>query len=173
MPKTFDHQLNCKATIDGPPNSFAHEVHGQIITLLIGTYHVYNYSPTSRGTKGYFAYVIGHERLVFLKLGWRPSSSDIDPEHKTYERLYAERVENIPQIIAGGDVYHYGDEGPGRRLCTRTQEFLSGSKPLKRYAYRLIIETLGLPLTEYRDTWEMFRIVGHAVIGAQCLVHRN
>ena len=159
-------QLNCEATIDGPASSFAHAVYGKTLTLLIGQYHAHSYSLSGRGTKGYFAYVVGEGQLVFLKLSWRSSSSDVDPEHKTYERIYAEHVEQIPQLITGEDVRHVDDKGPGRRLCTQTQEFLPSVKPFGHYAYRLVIETLGVPLAEYRDTWIMFRIVAHAFIGA-------
>ena len=89
---------------------------GQTLTLIIGQYHAQNYSPTGRGTKGYFAYVMGQSRLVFLNLVWRANSQDIWPEHETYRNLYDANVPNIPQLITGGDVLHTS----GEKIRTRT-----------------------------------------------------
>ncbi|EKM53388.1 uncharacterized protein PHACADRAFT_147924 [Phanerochaete carnosa HHB-10118-sp] len=158
------YRLNCTATVDGPEHSFAHEVHKGTLTLLVGKYHACNYSSTGRGTKGYFAYVVGKRRLVFLKLSWRPGCSDIPPEHETYERLYEKKVEHIPQLLSGEDICHVSHRGLGRRLSTRTQEFLQSPTPLRSFAYRLVIEILGLPLAEYRNSFVMVRVVSHAVI---------
>lgn len=152
--------------------TFLRQPHNQTMTLLIGKYHVRSYSPTGRGGKGYFAYVVGGQRLVFLKLLWRPDSTEIDPEHETYARLHAKGVQNIPRVIVGEDVCHVPDSTAmgevSQPLRTLTQDFLaSESKLLPRLAYRLVIETLGIPLSEYSDSYELTRVVLDAVEGEQ------
>lgn len=156
-------QLQCNATFNGPPDSFAHHVKDQTLTLVIGRHHARNYSPTGRGTKGYFAYIVGQKRLVFVKLAWRSMSENIYPEHKTYQTLYDHNVPNIPQIITGEDVCHAATREP---LRTRTQEFMTSAwKPLERRQYRLVIETLGLPLSEYRDSFALVHATRDSVFG--------
>ena len=105
---------------------------------------------------------MGQKRLVFLKLSWRPNSRNISPEYVTCRRLYDAGVPNIPQLISGEDVRH----SSGEMLRTRTQEFMTGDRPLKCFRSRLVIETLGLPLSEYVDSYALVRVVRDAVAGA-------
>ena len=157
-------QLKCQASFDDVPGSSARP---QTLTLIIGKHNVRNYSLTGRATKGYFAYVVGQKRLVFLKLSWRPNSPNIPAEHVTYQMLYDAEVPNIPQLAAGEDACHRS----GEKLRTRTQEFMTGDKPLERLQYRLVVETLGLPLSEYVDSYALVCVIRDAVAGASYVLY--
>lgn len=72
------------------------------LTLVIGKRRIGIFSPTGRGTVGFFAYVVGQRQLVFLKDTWRGDSPGITEELETYRKLHALGVKNIPHIVAGG-----------------------------------------------------------------------
>lgn len=160
-----------------PDDSLARTSKYKTFTVLIGKYHVRNYSPTGRGTKGYIAYVLGEEReerLVFIKMGWRPESTSITPELETYKTLYKKNVEHIAQVLGGGDVYHdpffsptaCDAEGKARQLRTVSQDFIQGDADmLPRVQYRLVVETLGIPLGEYFNSFALVCAVFQAFNG--------
>lgn len=117
------------------------------------------------------------QRLVFVKMSWRSDSPDIVPELETYKRLYQKRVPFLAQVLGGGDVSHdlsvceegKDAEGNALRLATFTQERVEGEKGQwktpKRIGYRVIIETLGVPLREYYNSYALIYAVIQAFEG--------
>lgn len=165
-------QLKSLVLPNRKPGSFGASVAGQELTLLIGKYPTGSDSPIGRGTKGFFAYVVGKQRLVFLKLTWRTDDPDNTDELKIYERLKDGEVPFIPDILGGGNVHHVvvdPTQGPqpGPRLRTRTQEFTEDKhmKLLPRVQFRLVIETLCIPLVKYKHSSELLLVVLCAYTG--------
>ena len=156
------------------------------MTLLIGKYHVRNYSPTGRGTKGYFAFAVGKARLLFLKVSWRPETDEVTPEVDRYAELYEHNVPHIAQLVGGGDTKHDpreaqtpvgktakrrtrtpGDNLKTAKLRTRTQDLLNIPKLHARIQTRLIFETLGIPLSEYHESVSLVKVIRDAIEGEQ------
>lgn len=136
------------------------------LTLIIGKRRTGIFSPVGRGTVGYIAYVVGQRKLVFLKDTWRGDSPGIPEELETYRKLYELGVDNIPRIVAGGDVLHEKtDDYPDREQYTRNQEYLSTKDEniIRRKHYRLVTETLGLPLTKYHNSHAMVHVIRDAL----------
>ena len=164
-------QLECDVLPHRPHDSWAHELEGKTLTLIIGKYRVRSYSQTGRATKGYFAYVMGQNRLVFVKISWRPDTPTATPELERYAALHNAGVPHIAVLVSGGDTSHVPTEARSRRgepllLRTRTQELLGISKLYDpRIQTRLVFETLGIPLSEYLQSSSLVYVVMHALEG--------
>lgn len=159
---------------------FGTKVEGKDLTLIVGKHAVRSYSPTGRGTKGYYAYVVGEHRLVFLKLTWRLDSPQFTQEHETYHELELARVQHVPKVLAGGDICHdprvvRDPRGSPLPLRTRSQAFLlrKHKKLLPRVRYFLVLETVGVPLSEYKNSATLVRAVYHALLGALTSLSRQ
>ena len=138
------------------------------LTLVIGKYHTRSFSPTGRGTIGYIAYVVGKGQLVFMKDTWRGVSSGIPTELCTYTRLYALGVQHIAEIVGGGDVEHTDRDGHTDHCqYTQTQAYLPLREPevVRRQHFRLVTETLGLPLIEHKHSLALVHVIRDAVHG--------
>ena len=100
----------------------------------------------------------------FLKDSWRPCvPGRTRPEHLVYERLHRMNVEEkdgIVTLICGGDVYGT------RAQCTRVQkDFPDANRPVPRAHYRLVIQDIGLPLSEFRNFGELSSIFANVLKG--------
>ena len=100
----------------------------------------------------------------FLKDSWRPDvPGRTRPEHLAYQRLHrmdVEKKDDIATLICGGDV------GGTRAQCTRVQKDLpDANRPVPRVHYRLVIEDIGLPLSEFRDFGELSSIFASVLEG--------
>ena len=142
------------------------------MTLLIGKYHVRNDSLAGRGTKGYFAFAAGKARLLFLKVSWRPDTTGVTPEVDRYAELCKHNIPNIAKLVGGGDTQHDPQEAKTRigdmaKLRTRTQELFDSPKPHARIQTRLVFETLGIPLSEYRESVSLVKAVRDAIEGTR------
>ena len=110
-------------------------------------------------------------RLLFLKISWRPESEleglRIATEVERYNDLYAAEVPNILQLVCGADTKHNPSEvsRPDLRLHTRTQERLGIPKLHKRIQTRLVFETLGIPLSEYKKSTDLIAVLYQVLLG--------
>lgn len=137
-------------------------------TYLVGKPSTYCCSLTGRATKGYVAFDITRERLVFLKDAWRANSDQIHPELDTYILLNGKKVCYVPTALGGGDVsaYTWEDKSWGPPQSTLTQSFLNDPlSPLEHVHCRLILKELGRPLESYTDSAELMLVFGNAVDG--------
>ena len=152
-----------------PQDSWARGLEGKTLTLIIGKYRVRSYSPTGRATKGYFAYVMGQNRLVFVKISWRPETTTVTRELDRYAALYEAKVPHIAILVGGGDTSHVSKEAKSRgkslELRTRTQELLGITMLYPRVQTRLVFETLGIPLSEYEQPASLACVVRDALKG--------
>ncbi|KAM6501574.1 hypothetical protein JOM56_001551 [Amanita muscaria] len=62
------------------------------------------HSPFGRGTRGYAAYNLTTEEVVFLKSTWRVVGEGRMPEHEIYDVLHANDVKHIPTVVEYADV---------------------------------------------------------------------
>ena len=128
--------------------------------FLIAQPHFMSTSVVGRGTVCYIAYDVSDDRLVFIKQYWRLDSPTHHPEGEVYMRLHSKKVQFIATLIAAGDVRPIGEDAQR----TRTQEFLPGS-PAKLIQYRLIVEEVATPLSNYSDSQELVGVIYHAILG--------
>lgn len=128
--------------------------------FLIGRYLSASQSLTGRATRGFIAFDIDKERLVFLKDYWRPDAEGVYSEMDVYARLNEKGVGHVATAIGGGDV------GGPRVQVTRNQELVPETKRSKaRIHHRVILEQVGLPLETYPTSKDMINIVLGALVG--------
>ncbi|KAJ3477491.1 hypothetical protein NLI96_g10424 [Meripilus lineatus] len=145
---------------DGRPN----------LRLAIGRPRFMGGGIVGRATRGFIAYDLDNQRLVFLKDYWQPDMESYHPELQTYERLRKANVQFIATPLGGGEVYD--STNPESAQKTITQDYLP--KPLgheypysARKHYRLVLEEVAQPLEEYENPVEMVLAVSCAVVAHQ------
>ncbi|KAG2015245.1 other/FunK1 protein kinase [Coprinopsis cinerea AmutBmut pab1-1] len=131
-----------------------------------------HYFPVGRGTRGFIAYNCQFDaeatspmerektgsELVFLKDTWRIDGYDTEGE--VYLRLQKSQVRNIAPRLTSGDVsvtvqeakFHKCGPPNGRKVQARVH-----------YHYRLVLDRIGKPLSEFSYSWEMVTAVLHAL----------
>ena len=127
------------------------------------------YTPPGRATRGFPAYDVSRGKLVYLKDSWRVDVPDIWPEGCVYEKLKTFKVRNIPDCLLSGDIatvqYH------ASKTCTYLKEDWAcvSEAQLKHFIphrhYRLTLDVIGRPLTNFRTSFEMVHAVRDAIIG--------
>ncbi|KAI0319062.1 hypothetical protein OF83DRAFT_863265 [Amylostereum chailletii] len=121
--------------------------------IIVASARWYSKSLMGRATFGYVGVDMKTQKVVFLKDSWRIDQPDMLKEGEIYRRLHAGKVPHIPTLACAGDV-------PGQ--ATRTREFLntpwarsSGEDVLPQHHYRIVLETIGRPLSHFNTTWEL------------------
>lgn len=127
------------------------------------------YTPPGRATRGFKAYDVLQQTVVFLKDSWRIDLPDIQAEGQVYVTLRDAEVQHVSQCVASGDIlsedYH----------ATKTQKYVtagwacrSTTQFLPHRHYRLCLRTVGCVLMEYKSSREMVSAVRDALIGEFC-----
>ncbi|EPS97531.1 hypothetical protein FOMPIDRAFT_1128318, partial [Fomitopsis schrenkii] len=124
--------------------------------FLVGKPLFMSNSPTGSGTKGFIAYDVAEDRLVFLKDCWRPEVETYHPEGEVYLHLHSHHVHYIATPVGAGDVV----DDCGGIHTTRAEKFVGG--PRWRH-YRLILEEVAMPLEEYTTSYEFVDVMYCAV----------
>ena len=99
-------------------------------------------SLTSRATRSFKAWCLTTKRPVFLKDTWRILSSSLKPEHETYEKLAATKVQYIVTVLDHSDFEDH------RTLTGKyAQKFWVCKIKLKSFRtlqhYRLVLKEIG------------------------------
>ena len=135
--------------------------------FIIGKYAAGHHSPTGRGTKGYLALDPCRRQFVYLKDSWQPDYSGYkdfmersEPEIITYYRLHDNKVDYIATVVCGGDVSSDGDS----LQTTVTHDYLD-KKYLPRVHTRLVVEEVGLPLSNFLHSNELVNATYDGLLG--------
>jgi hypothetical protein len=121
--------------------------------------------PVGRWTRTSVAYALQSKERVFLKDSWRVVHKDIIPEGKIYATLQQNLVQNVPRCLNCGDI---GDE---TYHTTQTHKFItyrrkdSVSKFVIHRHYRLVLDTVGRKLYEFKSSKDMLRAIHASLIG--------
>ena len=112
--------------------------------------------PTGRATRCFIAYHLADNRNVFMKDIWRIVAPDLVAEGRIHEQLHKGEIPHIAEFILAGDIL-----GPTHKTISKP-----GFGLQKQYQhYRLVLGTIGRPLTSFRSSWEMVNAVKDALIG--------
>ncbi|EPS97059.1 hypothetical protein FOMPIDRAFT_1129293, partial [Fomitopsis schrenkii] len=139
---------------DEPPSGSSEPVPPR--EFLVGKPLFMSNSPTGSGTKGFVAYDVAEDRLVFLKDCWRPEAETYHPEGEVYLHLHSHHVHYIATPVGAGDVV----DDCGGIHTMRAEKFVGG--PRWRH-YRLILEEVAMPLEEYTTSYEFVDVMYCAV----------
>ena len=120
--------------------------------------------PAGRWTRTEIAYDVQRKQRVLLKDSWRVSLPDITPEGIVYGMLHRKNVPNIPVCALGSDI------GDGFH-CSQTNDFVGNFLPYDAphftplRHYRLVLDTIGQKLEDFRSSKQMVRAVRAALRG--------
>ncbi|EPS93379.1 hypothetical protein FOMPIDRAFT_93307 [Fomitopsis schrenkii] len=126
--------------------------------FLVGKPLFMSNSPTGSGTKGFVAYNVAEDRLVFLKDCWRPEAETYYPEGEVYFHLHSKKVKFIATPVGAGNVV----DACGGIHTTRAHKFLQVGTPRWQH-YRLILEEVAMPLEEYTNSYDLIDILDDAI----------
>lgn len=160
-----------------PDNNVSHYIVGRALD--------YNLGVIGRSTRGYLALDLSTKECVFLKDMWRPDVSGVEPEHVWYEKLIKAKVPHLVEFKQGSDVVpstppcHY--HGTIALEPTKTTSLRGAQQGLThRLAclfgppdssmqghvhYRLIQKELCRPLSEFRNSEQLAKVVLHSLEG--------
>ncbi|KAI0273357.1 hypothetical protein BC834DRAFT_1030174 [Gloeopeniophorella convolvens] len=143
-----------------------------------------------RATFGYLAYDLATGGLVYLKDFWRLDLPDIQKEGDIYRELEGKNVSHIAKLGRAGDVpLNPGSKRSTSVQRTRTQDFVKeaglvkwcpGRPRVEPYVhYRLVLNTLGKPLHQFKSTRQLCEVIRDAIIahseayGGTGILHRD
>ena len=128
-----------------------------------------------RATFGYIAFDIERGNLVYLKDFWRVDHPEIQKEGDVYRELLEAEVRNIAKLGHAGDVRSTIDDSEVHASVvvqrTRAQDYLNhswcpGGLMVKPYVhYRLVLETVGMPLNRFKSTRQLCKVIRDAIVG--------
>ena len=151
-----------------------HEITLNGKTLFVGKPAFSNLSLFGRCTRGYAAIERETDEngktiysLRFLKDSWRSVHGKIHAEHEVYERLRSRGVlNNIPTCLGGEDVR--GADGMWQQ--TRVGARLP-SESLPRGHYRILLQEVCRPLSDFTNFEELAMLIGDALSGTCFVKH--
>lgn len=152
-----------KVSVPGPDNS--------LLWFIIPTPETTPYTPPGRATRGFKAYDINKQQVVFLKDTWRIDVPGHAVEGSIYTMLNAAGVRNVPQCLASGDI------STSEFHETKTSNYIHmpwackgccchPNGPWIRHRHsRLILNVFGRALTNYTSSREMVSAIRDALYG--------
>ena len=117
-----------------------------------------HHDPVGRSTRCFVAVDSKTQKKCLLKDTWR--LDNYHPEGEVYKRLCDNRVRNIPQVLAAGDV--------GNHRCGSFPDGwqVPSSSSIRRHIhYRIVLDVVGEPLVDFESTHAMVQYVLHALEG--------
>lgn len=114
--------------------------------------------PFGRGTRCFVAVDCDTQQKCLLKDSWRLDG--YHPEGEVYERLHANNVRNIPNVLAAGDVHDHacGIFPDGWYLPTNSTIRVHSH-------YRLVLDVVGQPIVDFESTYALTRYILDALEG--------
>ncbi len=129
------------------------------------------YTPPGRATRGFGAYDISRDKVVFLKDSWRIDLDGITPEGEVYAKLNAVSARNIPQCLASGDISSSEYHATRTPIYARSSWAAKGcschpSGPWIPHQHcRLVLDVYGHSLVDYESSHQMVSAVRDALYG--------
>ncbi|RPD52762.1 hypothetical protein L226DRAFT_368581 [Lentinus tigrinus ALCF2SS1-7] len=124
--------------------------------FLVGKPHFLASGVTGRGTRGYVALPLDNsgrprERFVYLKDAWRVDDKGVEKEGDILYKLNKAKAEFVPTLVCHGDLSGPEQTTDWRSLWKEHHPTADESEcPLKRHQhYRLVVQQVGKPLTEF------------------------
>lgn len=147
------------------------KVSGVVHNLLVGRpfWDADSESPCGRATRGYLAYDLKDEKLVFLKDSWRTLDNVLLSEDEIYKQLREHNVPHLPEVLAAGDV-----ESNGKPQQTTAQEYsnkapkwlLAGcSQSMRKMLHNRVLQVICYPLKSTRSSKETIQVFCDVIEG--------
>ena len=130
--------------------------------FLVGKPTSQSRSLVGKGAKGFVAYDLTTDAVVFIKDSWRLDSCDAQSEYETYLQLREKTTGElyVPTLLGGGDVLVNG-QCQRATCCAEPSE---DAIPLVHY--RLVFKEICRPLEDFTNSYELVKAVTWALVGA-------
>ncbi|EPQ50646.1 hypothetical protein GLOTRDRAFT_11794, partial [Gloeophyllum trabeum ATCC 11539] len=126
--------------------------------FLVGKPRTDPHGLAGRATRGYIAWDVTGERLVFLKDCWRVPT--LPKEGDTLLKLNGAEVPFVPTLVCHGDVGGQTTLTPGYW----DKESDGEESKMKAHAhYRLVVEEIGCPLDDFRNSRELVLVIYESI----------
>jgi len=125
------------------------------------------YAPPGRATRGFKAYDVARDQVVFLKDSWRIVLPGITPEGDVYKALNNAGVQHIPKCLAWGDI-RTGYHSTETHKFTRAEwaHHLNNATHFLHHQHcRLVLDIIGVTLIEYQSSYKMVSTVRNGLVG--------
>ena len=136
---------------------------------LVGAPFFQATGTAGRGTRVFVAVVCGpaetSKRFVCLKDAWRVDHDGIDPEGDILATLNTLGISNVPTLLNHGDVgeQHTMTDRLYKELCPDAT--LSDSPYRSHTHYRMAVDEVCLPLSEFKNGRELVELIRDCFIG--------
>ncbi|KAF8871381.1 hypothetical protein CPB84DRAFT_1800893 [Gymnopilus junonius] len=125
-------------------------------------------SVIGRATRGYPAWDLDGQKVVFLKDSWRSTETGMEKETATLRALNAKGVRNVPKFLCGDDL-------EGNFQSTITKHYAQplwnigakGDYFIKRAHNRFAEDFIGVQLKNYKSSKQFIQAVHDALIAHQ------
>ena len=118
--------------------------------------------------EGYEAFDVKNDKLVYIKDSWCYIADGIEKEGDTYRLLMVKGVSQIPDLVCDGDVKSQETlthRFIGERWCHQS------ARPSYHKHYRLVLQELGRPLSQYNSTEQLCKVLYKAIICTLPITH--
>ncbi|RDX52928.1 hypothetical protein OH76DRAFT_1497539 [Lentinus brumalis] len=122
--------------------------------------HIVAAGMSGRGTRGYVAWDLAGKRFVWLKDAWRPIYDNVATEGSVLRTLNKVGVRNVPTYVCDGELE---DETETPNWAKPPLEETS-NKPEEAFRhYRIVVEEVCMPLTEFKNGKQLLSTVRDCV----------
>ena len=135
---------------------------------------VIGYSPKAptaslvgRATRPFIVWDPVTQKRRFLKDTWRIDLPGMVVEGETYELLESKEVPNVASVIWHGDVD--GRQTLSSKLCINPSDTYAVRPLTPHKHYRLVLDKVGWPCTEYNNQYHFFTVVRQVMKGEPSL----
>ncbi|KAI1791953.1 hypothetical protein LXA43DRAFT_369093 [Ganoderma leucocontextum] len=170
-----------KLTVDAPFSSDGAPVRrGATPTqrqFLVGKPASQSPSLVGKGAKGFVAYDLTTDTVVFIKDSWRLDSRDVQSEYEIYLQLREKATGElyVPTLLGGGDVSFDGQRQRAQ-CCVESDEDV---RPGPLVHCRLVFKEICRPLEDFTNSFELVKavtwaLVAHSKAWRQCgILHQG
>lgn len=111
-----------------------------------------------RATRGYLAYDLQKQCLIFLKDSWRPVDPKLRAEFQTYCELESQGVSHLPNILYGGDVrYESGDVQATVVQDLVAEDWQTAEYDIDKHIHHRIAQDIAYPIDDVLDDRELLQ----------------
>ena len=159
-------------------------VTGKSASLAVGRPFAGHSDVLGRGTRGYIAYDLSADRLLFLKDTWRHDNLDIEPEFETFQQLHEHHVPHIPAVYYGGDVIN--EDGSVQETDTHVhsvveEEWLVTDDVFGKLIHHRLVQDIAYPIESAHNDREFIQAFHDVLVGEHhiyaidrmCHTHRD
>jgi hypothetical protein len=139
---------------------------GNAVEVIIQRPFFRHFSAIGRATRGYIAYHLKLQRLMFLKDTWRVVHHMLTPERSICAMLKSVGNAFVPDVLCGGDVQANGEHDTTQcESWLQLQTLPVGHGELRLFKHHRLLQELLYPISSARNSKEVVQAFYHCLLG--------